>query len=55
MLNNYVHVFAACDRVNLIQDGVMSLDKPTSETSIEKLTVIVVEQHKAARRLAASA
>jgi simple sugar transport system ATP-binding protein len=36
ILHNYVHVFAACDRVNVIQDGVISLDKPTSETSIEQ-------------------
>ena len=30
ILHNYAHVFAACDRVSLIQDGVISLDKPTS-------------------------
>ena len=29
VLHNYVHVLTACDRVNLIQDGVISLDKPT--------------------------
>ena len=33
ILHNYVHVFQACDRVSLIQDGVISLDKPTAETS----------------------
>ena len=33
ILHNYVHVFAACDRVSLIQDGVIALDKPTAETS----------------------
>ncbi len=31
IVHNYVHVFQACDRVSLIQDGVISLDKPTSE------------------------
>jgi simple sugar transport system ATP-binding protein len=49
ILHNYVHVFQACDRVSLIQDGVISLDKPTSETSIEELTEIVVEEYRRAR------
>ena len=49
ILHNYVHVFAACDRVSLIQDGVISLDKPTSETSIDELTEIVVEEYRRAR------
>jgi ABC-type sugar transport system ATPase subunit len=54
ILHNYVHVLTACDRVNLIQDGVISLDKPTSETSVEELTEIVVEEYRRAR-LAAQA
>ena len=29
ILHNYVHVLSRCDRVSLIQDGVISLDKPT--------------------------
>jgi simple sugar transport system ATP-binding protein len=49
ILHNYVHVFAACDRVSLIQDGVIALDKPTSETSVEELTEIVVEEYRRAR------
>jgi ABC-type sugar transport system ATPase subunit len=49
VLHNYVHVLTACDRVNLIQDGVISLDKPTSETSVEELTEIVVEEYRRAR------
>jgi simple sugar transport system ATP-binding protein len=54
VLHNYVHVLTACDRVNLIQDGVIALDKPTSETSVEELTEIVVEEYRRAR-LAAQA
>jgi simple sugar transport system ATP-binding protein len=54
ILHNYVHVLTACDRVNLIQDGVIALDKPTSETSVEELTEIVVEEYRRAR-LAAQA
>src|SRR4051795_1459855 len=49
VLHNYVHVLTACDRVNLIQDGVIALDKPTSETSVEELTEIVVEEYRRAR------
>ena len=49
VLHNYVHVLTACDRVNLIQDGVIALDKPTAETSVEELTEIVVEEYRRAR------
>jgi ABC-type sugar transport system ATPase subunit len=52
ILHNYVHVFAACDRVSLIQDGVIALDKPTAETSVEELNEIVVEEYRRARQLA---
>jgi simple sugar transport system ATP-binding protein len=52
VLHNYVHVLTACDRVNLIQDGVITLDKPTSETSVEELTEIVVEEYRRARQAA---
>jgi simple sugar transport system ATP-binding protein len=52
VLHNYVHVLTACDRVNLIQDGVISFDKPTSETSVEELTEIVVEEYRRARQAA---
>jgi simple sugar transport system ATP-binding protein len=49
VLHNYAQVFSACDRVNLMQDGSIVLDKPTSETSVEELTQIVVEQYRRAR------
>jgi simple sugar transport system ATP-binding protein len=52
VLHNYIHVLTACDRVNLIQDGVITLDKPTSETSVEELTEIVVEEYRRARQAA---
>jgi simple sugar transport system ATP-binding protein len=47
--HNYVQVLATCDRVNLLQDGVIAFDKPTSETSVDELTEIVVEQYRRAR------
>jgi simple sugar transport system ATP-binding protein len=52
ILHNYVNVFEACDRVSLIQDGVISLDKPTAETSVEELTDIVVNEYRRAREAA---
>jgi simple sugar transport system ATP-binding protein len=54
ILHNYVHVLESCDRVNMIVDGVISLDKPTAETSVEELTEIVVDEYRRAR-LAAQA
>jgi simple sugar transport system ATP-binding protein len=52
ILHNYAHVFATCDRVSLIQDGVISLDKPTNETSPGELNEIVVEEYRRARAAA---
>jgi simple sugar transport system ATP-binding protein len=52
ILHNYAQVFQACDRVNLIQDGVISLDKQTVDTSIEELNEIVVEEYRRSRRAA---
>jgi ABC-type sugar transport system ATPase subunit len=49
VLHNYVHVITSCDRVNLIQDGSIVLDKPTAETSVEELTEIVVDEYRRAR------
>ncbi len=52
ILHNYVHVLQACDRVSMIQDGVIALDKPTAETSVEELTDIVVNEYRRAREAA---
>jgi simple sugar transport system ATP-binding protein len=49
ILHNYVHVLESCDRVNMIVDGVIALDKPTAETSLEELTEIVVDEYRRAR------
>ena len=54
ILHNYVHVFQACDRVNLINDGEIVLDKPTAESSVEELTEMVVSEFRPARRNAGS-
>jgi simple sugar transport system ATP-binding protein len=54
--HNYIQVLEMCDRVNLIQDGSISLDKLASETSVDELNQIVVEEYKrAAAEMARSA
>ena len=53
--HNYVHVLQSCDRVNLIQDGEITFDKPTGETSVEELNEIVVEEYRRARLAASGA
>jgi simple sugar transport system ATP-binding protein len=50
VLHNYVHVLTSCDRVNLIQDGAIALDKATADTSVEELTEIVVSEYRRARQ-----
>jgi simple sugar transport system ATP-binding protein len=50
ILHNYVHVLEACDRVSMIQDGIIALDKPTADTSVEELTEIVVNEYRRAPR-----
>ena len=52
ILHNYVHVLESCDRVNMIVDGVIALDKPTAETSVDELTEIVVDEYRRARAAA---
>src|SRR5258708_24349357 len=55
ILHNYVQVFQACDRVSMIQDGTIVLDKPTAETSVDELTEIVVNEYRRAREAAHAA
>jgi simple sugar transport system ATP-binding protein len=50
--HNYVHVLQSCDRVNLIQAGEITFDKPTADTSVEELNEIVVEEYRRARQTA---
>jgi simple sugar transport system ATP-binding protein len=44
--HNYVHVFEVADRVNLLRDGEIVFDKPTSESSAEELTQIVAREYR---------
>ncbi|MFL6253142.1 MAG: ATP-binding cassette domain-containing protein, partial [Actinomycetes bacterium] len=47
--HNYGQVLEVCDRINLLQHGTITFDKPTSETSVQELTDLVVAEYRAAR------
>ena len=44
--HNYVHVLELCDRVNLLHNGRIVLDKRTDETTVEELTNIVAAEYR---------
>jgi ABC-type sugar transport system ATPase subunit len=46
--HNYGQVFDVCDRVNLVQQGEITFDKPSKDTSVEELTEIVVAEYRKA-------
>jgi simple sugar transport system ATP-binding protein len=46
--HNYGQVFEICDRVNLVQQGEITFDKPSGETSVEELTNLVVDEYRRA-------
>jgi len=46
--HNYGQVLEVCDRVNLLQGGKITYDKYSSETSVEKLTEMVVAEYRKA-------
>jgi len=47
--HNYAHIFDVCDRVNLLQNGQITLDRPTKETSIEELMNLVLRELRSLR------
>ena len=50
--HNYAQIFDVCDRINLIEGGVIEFDKRTSETSVQELTERVVQEYRSAREAA---
>jgi ABC-type sugar transport system ATPase subunit len=47
--HNYAQIFDVCDRINLIRGGMITFDRPTSETSVGELTDMVVNEYRSAR------
>ena len=50
--HNYAQVFDVCDRINLVEEGMIAFDKRTSETSVQELTERVVRQYRSVREIA---
>lgn len=44
--HNYTHLFGLCDRINVIQQGTVTLDKRTDETSLAELTDFMVQSYR---------
>ncbi|MET0418903.1 MAG: ATP-binding cassette domain-containing protein [Actinoplanes sp.] len=47
--HNYAQVMQVCDRINVLQHGRITFDKPTSETSLPELTELMVAEYRAGR------
>jgi simple sugar transport system ATP-binding protein len=48
--HNYAQVLDVCDRVNLLQHGAITYDRPTAEVSLDELTELVVAEYRNRRR-----
>jgi simple sugar transport system ATP-binding protein len=46
--HNYGQILDVCDRVNLLQNGKITFDKASADTSVEELTEIVVAEYRKA-------
>ena len=46
--HNYGQVLEICDRINLLQHGQITLDKPSKDTSVQELNDIVVAEYRRA-------
>jgi ABC-type sugar transport system ATPase subunit len=49
IVHNYAQVLDVCDRINLLEHGTITFDKPTAETSLEELTELVVAEYRKRR------
>jgi ABC-type sugar transport system ATPase subunit len=47
--HNYAQILDVCDRVNLLQHGAITFDRPTAETSVDELTDLVVAEYRNSR------
>jgi ABC-type sugar transport system ATPase subunit len=44
--HNYAHLFELCDRINVMQGGRITIDQPVHETSLEKLTELMISSYR---------
>lgn len=47
--HNYAQILEVCDRVNVLQHGAITFDKPAAETSVTELTELVVAEYRTKR------
>jgi simple sugar transport system ATP-binding protein len=47
--HNYAQIFDFCDRINLLQNGEITFDRRTKDTSVGELTSLVVNEYRTAR------
>ena len=47
--HNFIHIVEICDRVNLLQHGRITFDKPVAETSAEELTDLLAAEYRASK------
>ena len=47
--HNYLHVLETCDRVCLLQNGRITFDSPTADTSVEELLTLVGAEYRVPR------
>jgi simple sugar transport system ATP-binding protein len=47
--HNYAQVLDVCDRVNLLQHGAITFDRPTTEVTVDQLTELVVAEYRRRR------
>ena len=53
--HNFIHIVEICDRVNFLQHGKITFDKPVAETSAEELTELVAAEYRASKKAKAAA
>lgn len=44
--HNYTHIFELCDRVNVVEQGQVTLDRRTKDTSLAELTEFMVSSYR---------
>jgi ABC-type sugar transport system ATPase subunit len=51
--HNFAHLFELCDRVNVMQGGRITIDQLTKDTSLERLTELMVSNYRSQLQQAA--
>ena len=48
IMHNYGQALEICDRINLLQHGEITFDRPSKDTSVQELNDIVIEEYRKA-------